>query len=135
MSQDSIVGNVTTIINNADGTSYSTPLLILGTDLLYIESKDLDLGDPTREKYLDWIIMDMEAPAEVPGMSVQVGYRNALKDPIIWLDAEDVELPNPRINCRIQAKFFRIKFSDNQPISQWQLSRIEFWGRPMYGRL
>lgn len=133
--QDNIVANVTTIITNADGTSFSSPLLIIGAELIYAETKDLDLGNPAREKYLDRIRFDLEAPAEVPSMVVRIGYRNKLSDPLVWTEELQLSLPNPEITPRISAKFFRLKFSDDFPLTQWKLSKIEFYGQLMHGRL
>lgn len=135
MSQVSIEGTVSISVEDSAGVIIQIPVLVLGQVGLYVETKDLDLGDPTKDKFVDMILFDIEADDVVPLFSVSIGYRDALNDPIVWTTKEYLTLNNPRVHPRITAKFFKLRFEDESPTTQWRLSRMEFYGRLMGGRL
>jgi len=126
------VNGIATIIRTTAGIQY--PNIIFSSGNLYVESKDLDLGIPDKQKFIDRIEFDLEAPSDVQLFSVQIGYRDRLKDDVTWLDKTYVTLDNPYVTPRITAKFFTLKFTDELPLVQWKLSRMAFYGRVMKGR-
>lgn len=128
MVQDSINALVTISILDGDET-INLNQLVSQLDAIYATTKDLDLGDPTKEKYIDTIVFDIDAIEEVAGLQVEVGYRDRLQDDTTWLAAQPLTLDDPIASCRVTARFFTLKFSDTMPEHQWAIRRIEFYGK------
>lgn len=137
MSQESIIGNATVRVDLANGQIIYYPATTIGAVGSSIESKWLDLGNPTREKYVDHIVLDFNAAMLIPLFYLSVGFVDSLEDEANanWINDIQVVNFNPIIEIRETAKFWKLKFRDELPITQWALSRIEFYGRVMGGRL
>lgn len=134
MSQASISGIATIILKNANGDTTQYPSIIFSSGDLYLQSEDLDLGSPNKQKYVDAVHLDLEAPREVPQLYINVGIRDRLQDEVIWLGRQQVDLDNPIVEIRETAMFFTIRFEDDLPTTQWKLSRMEWYGQLMEGR-
>lgn len=117
------------------GRRINVPVLILGLNSVWASTKDLDLGFPNLEKYVDRIVFDLKLPSTTQQLLVDVGWRDRLKDDMVWLEGIDITQNNPIVDLQRTAKFFTIKVREDLPIGQWELSRIEFWGEVMEGRL
>lgn len=131
MAQSKIVGTAV-IKKNVGGTVVvNIPLVSAGAGTLFLESKDIDFGEPNRDKYLDMLVFDIESDGSVPTLAITIGYRNTLKDAVVWTDAEYLDLDNPIIKRRLEARFFKIRLEDENPASQWKLSKVEAYGRLM----
>lgn len=129
-----ILGTATVVIRYDDGSQISVAQLVSLTDALYAQTKDLDFGAAGREKYIDLIVFDIEAFADIPGFTAQLGYRNNLKDDVVWLDEVEINPDSLTMTPRVTAKFFTLKIADSFPVTQWKLTRIEFYGAVMGGR-
>jgi hypothetical protein len=135
MVQVDIVESISITTLDADGNPVNVNQLVYNLNAIYATTKDLDLGDPTNEKYVDHIIFDLDALEEIESLQVEVGTRDRLKDAIVWSDPQMISLDNPIVNIRTTARFFSLKITDTQPNVQWNLRRIEFYGRVIGGRI
>lgn len=131
MPQTSVAGIVTVVKTTGAGIVINIPVTAAGTGTLFLESKDIDFGEPARDKYLDLIVFDIETTGSVPTLLVTLGHRNALDTAVIWEAGEYLSLDNPKIKPRLEDRFFTIKLEDENPYSQWKLSKIEAYGRLM----
>lgn len=112
-----------------NGRIVDLPVNAAGSGTLYVETKDLDFGAPQREKYVDAIVLDLQAPEEIPLFNMKVGTRNALKEAITWTDLGYLDFNNPTVKIRQTSRFWRFKFIDEAPVAKWKLSSIEVYGR------
>jgi len=138
MAQGRIVGltKINKVLQN--GKLLRIPVTAAGSGVLYIRTKDLDFDAPNREKYVDHIIFDLQAPEDIPLFKVEVGIRNSLQeaDPVVWNSMGYVTLDNPKVDLRLTARFFSLRLTDEAPVAQWNLSNIEFYGKVLgLGRL
>ncbi len=133
--QTNIVEEVIIDILFNNGREASLSQLISAIDAIYCETKDLDLGQPAREKYVDAIVFDITADAEVDFLQVEIGTRDRLEDDIVWTSPFKLTLDNPIVDPRLTAKFYTLKISDTQPNNKLSIHRIEFYGRVVGGRI
>lgn len=134
MAQDNIFGSAV-VKATKGGILFNLPLQTAGVGELFIQTKDLDFGT-TKEKYIDHLVMDIEADGSVPSLAVEVGYRDNRKDALTWLAKQTMTLDNPIVNLRAQARYFVLKITDELPVVQWKLSEIEAFGEVVgMGRL
>lgn len=136
MAQAKIVGipfvQVTTIL----GRVIDIPITAAGSGTLFVQTTDQDFGEPNRQKYVDTLLFDIESDGAVPTLALNVGFRDNLRDPLVFIGEQFLDLDNPLIEVRETAKFFVIRLEDQNPTNQWRLSSIEVYGQLMgKGRL
>lgn len=135
MAQDDF-GGAARILHTHSGRVSNVPLLAASIGAIYVQSKDLDFDLPTREKFLDYILFDLEAIQDIPLFKVTIGTRNSLREELIWNDLGYVDFNNPIVMARLTSRFFTLRLEDEAPVGQWKLSRIEWYGVPVgRGRL
>lgn len=128
MAQAKIIGTAQVQHITELGRIIDVPIYSAGNGNLFLETKDLDFGKPGMEKYLDNVVLDLEARVTEPQFRVLVGHRMNLKDPVVWKDCGFIDFSNPIVKVRLTARFFSFKFVDEIPVNQWKLSRIECYG-------
>lgn len=131
MAQASIRAITTVKKTTGAGVVTDVPILAAGVGLLFLQSKDIDFGEPSRDKYLDMLVFDIESLDAVPDLYVTLGWRNNLRSDVTWLTREQLNLDNPIIKPRLEARFFKVKIEDENPVAQWRLSKLEAYGRLM----
>lgn len=94
----------------------------------WIETKDIDLGDPHVFKLLRAFDLLMSTPGYFSNLQLIVRTRNDIRQPFRdWIiDADNVdETLKKRIrNC----KFFRLRLQDNGVQARWHLTQINIYG-------
>lgn len=113
---------------NKSGVIFNLPLLIAGTGELFAMSKDIDFGTP-QEKYIDYLAFDIQAPSDVPALAIEVGWRDRMSDNVDWLPKQYLAFNNPVVPIRAQGVLFTLKITDEFPVVQWKLSRVEAYGK------
>ena len=134
--QDRIVGIPLVQVTTVLGRVIDIPVTAAGSGTLFIQTTDLDFGEPNRQKYVDGLLFDIEADGPVPTLVVDIGFRDKLRDPLVFIGEQFLNLDNPLIGLRQTAKFWVIRLEDQNPTNQWRLSSIEVYGQIMgKGRL
>lgn len=106
-----------------------------GNGLCWVETRDLDFGQPKRWKYVDAIELHIDGASEFQSAQLFYAIKDRIKDEIVWsagLDLSDVDSP---IYIRETARYFRFRISDFQPASRWKLSNISVYGHVVGGDL
>ena len=105
-----------------------------GTIEVYADSTDLDLGHLTMDKYVDFVVIEVEGKDHVAGLVMDLTAKERTKDvgrsQSFSLAASDQAIPLPE---PVQARFFKFRISDLSPTGRWKVSGIEFWGQVMEG--
>ena len=83
MVQANITGSAI-ITKSIAGGVLNIPVIAANVGLLFLESKDLDFGDPHRLKYIDNVVFDLETDGVVPTLAFTLGYRNELSEDVTW---------------------------------------------------
>lgn len=128
MAQAKIIGTARVQHITELGRVIDVPIYSAGNGNLYVQTKDLDFEKPGMEKYLDYVVLDLQAKIGEPQFKVLIGHRMNLKDPVVWKDCGYLDFNNPVVKVRLTARFFTLKFVDETPVNQWKLSRIECYG-------
>lgn len=120
-------GAVRIQVTKASGVSF--PLTtVLDVQEAYIESKDLDAGDPNVFKLLRAVIFQMSNSGAFPNLKLILKTRNRLNEPFrsVTLDASSTDDP---IKTRVRnCKYFRIRLQDDGVTVRWHLTRIDVYG-------
>lgn len=112
------------------------PVAAAGSGTLYLESKDIDFEKPGVDKYIDILVFDIQAPVDIPTFRLLIGWRNALKDAVNWIDYGYLDFNNPIVKIRLETRYLKVRLIDESPVAQWKLSRLDFYGKLMgEGRL
>lgn len=101
----------------------------------FIETKDLDFGEPARHKQILGFILEIQGYADQAFLSLKVGWRNKLSQPLTW-GPEILIAPADPIYYRPPAsRYYRLHFRDTFVSQTWKINRIQILGRPAGGRL
>lgn len=134
-----LVDGVTTIGLVIDGVSISIPTLVIGTSTLYAQSKPLDFesghGESGKVKHISGLRLDIEADQVPQRLFVKLGWQTKLENPIVWTPFKQVEALNELFPFAISGRYISFYIEDNFPTVQWKLTKIQFYGRLMKGRL
>ncbi|HWI69921.1 MAG TPA: hypothetical protein VNS88_16390 [Nitrospiraceae bacterium] len=107
--------------------------------MVFLESKDLDLGDSDQDKYIDAVILDVTYPKgdDVPReIYVQLCFKDRMDDVEVWEDpARLFDEDHPVFDVRETARYVKLRLTDYFPVTIWQLGRIIFLGEFVGGRL
>lgn len=108
------------------------------SSIVYLETKDLDLGDADQEKYLDSIILDITYPRgdDVPiELYISWCLKDRMDDAEVWEDQVRIfDEDNPVFDIRETTRFIKLKIIDYFPTTIWQLGRVIFFGEMVGGR-
>ncbi len=131
-------GRMKITITRADGTSLPVSLLTsFEGDAIELESRDLDLGDDARDKYVDAIQFDITGRGKLTYLKVEVYTRDRHEDPLEWIGTFPLAHADTVIEPRGSARYWRIKIIDTLPLFRWKLTKIVFYGKgfdPTSGR-
>lgn len=102
-----------------------------------VETRPLDLGDSRRDKYIDLIVMELEDADEVLQGKLYIKELDRLKDEDSTEYSDPIEVTqfDTPIHVRLQSRFVQLKLVDEFPRVRWKLTAIDFYGRPMMGRM
>ena len=100
----------------------------LDTTTCFIETRDLDLGDPAAYKFVQRLFFEILNREEAPGLQVIVKYRNTLNDAFQEMEPQLLNTNLP-IHLRVPgAKYHRYRIEDNSVRTDWRLAAFEIWG-------
>lgn len=107
--------------------------------MVFLQSKDLDLGTSDMEKYIDAIILDITYPRgdDVP-REIYLSWclKDRMDDAEVWEPEVRVfDEDHPVFDIRETARYVKIKLTDYFPVTIWQMARIIFLGEVVGGRL
>lgn len=108
-----------------------------GGGQVFIETKDLDLGDRRVEKFLDAIKMGFTNTEFLGAVSIQVGRRNHFNEVIVWgpvIAVPDADQPIYDVAGE-EVRYFRLRIRDTVPFGRWKLKEIDFYGHKVGGKL
>jgi len=101
------------------------------TETCWIESKDLDLGDPMAIKFLDEVRVEIDRITSLTNVSMTLKFRDELDEDLTLADVlELINAPGPFPVHPQDAAYFRVRIDDTALSVLWKLSRIEFYGGP-----
>ena len=107
--------------------------------MVWLESKDLDLGTSDEEKYIDAIVLDVTYPkGDDTPRELYLSW--CLKD---RMDSEEVWQPEARVfdedfpvfDIRETTRYIKVRLVDYFPVTIWQFGRIIFLGEMVGGRI
>ena len=105
--------------------------LAAATDIvpLFLESTDLDIGDPQVRKGIESAIFDMTNQGGQSGLTLKIGYRNNLADEIQWHPAVSVGVSGKPVFLRPPAaRYIRIRLDDSLVLERYTIGRITLYG-------
>lgn len=100
-------------------------------------SRDLDLGDDARQKYVDAIQFDITGRGLLTYLKVEVWTRDRHEDDLRLIGVYPLAHADTVIFTRFTARYVRLKIKDTLPLTRWKLSKISFFGKgfdPQTGR-
>ena len=112
------------------GRCESIPTLSNSPDVIFLESKDLDLGDNHYVKVVEEIRCEIDPFQEgdtLGTINLFVGCRNELCDPVEFSGPYEVQESCP-ISLRKTAKYFTLRIESTQNLARWRLSAIDLFG-------
>ena len=94
-----------------------------GQGVLWIETRELDLGTERDQKFLDvlWLTFD-----QIPsGLNVRLSHRDSLSE-----TPTEVELKMYGVQAfpGITTRYLTIRIYDTQPLVKWKLTQIDLYG-------
>jgi hypothetical protein len=105
---------------------------------VFLETKDLDLGDADQEKYLDMLIMDITFPQgdDTPReLYVSWCLKDRMTDFEEWQPQVRIfDLDPPVFDIRETTRYIKLRFFDYFPVTIWQFVRMIFYGEFVGGR-
>lgn len=131
------VGTAVLTKTDLNGNTFNiTELSQLSGDGIFVESGDFDLGHSQRLKEIDAVRVEMTQGGSIPNMGFFLGYKENLNDAVTWMAEQSLASGDETFWLRPPAAlFFRIKIRDTAPQVQWQLSRVQLFGRVVGGNL
>lgn len=96
----------------------------------YVESKDLDFGDPRVKKMLRRIGLQFGPLDQLTNVVITLKWRNRLDEALVSDTERSVSTNDKSIRVRTPAKrYFRIRITDNGIKERWKLTAMDFFGR------
>lgn len=110
--------------------------LVPGAEV-WVETRPLDLGSSRRDKYIDAVVLEIEGAESFVSASLYVKELDRLRDEdeVSYGPAHPLGNVDEPIFLRLQSRYVQLKLVDEFPQARWKLTGIEFYGRPMRGRL
>ena len=110
-------------------------LASLDTAFAFIETRDLDLGEPALFKFIQRVFLEIRNREGAPGLFLIVKYRNTLIEPLQEMPEQSLDTDEP-ITLRVPgAKYHRYRIEDRSVRVPWQLAMFELWGEMGGGRV
>lgn len=106
--------------------------LAAAVDLIscFVESKDLDFGDPQVAKHLDALVFQLTNIAQQTGMRVVMKWRDNLADALGEGSPEDIDVTgNPTFIRPQGARYLRIRVEDVAVRERWKLVGLDIYGQ------
>lgn len=98
-------------------------LLDAGGGVAWLESRELDLGNPRDLKYLGLVRIVFDSYPS--GLKVRIGYRDRLDEERTWVDyVPEKGLIYPHIT----SLYYTIRVFDENPSIKWKFTELEFYG-------
>jgi hypothetical protein len=119
-----------------DGTEDRFGALVPGAEV-WVETRPLDLGSSRRDKYIDAIVLEIEGAENFVSAQLYVKELDRLRDEdqVSYGPGQPLRDVDEPIFLRLQSRYVQLKLVDEFPQVRWKLTGIEFYGRPMTGRL
>jgi hypothetical protein len=92
-----------------------------------VRTKALDLGQPTRDKFVDTVITGLRDYAGT--LQVRMGHRYALNDSISWSAFKDVTTDFQGDHIRTAGRFLNVEWQSSGTGDRWKLSGFELYGK------
>ena len=102
---------------------------------VYAESRETDLGDSMKQKYVDAIVVHLENRASLVAAHLYIYHRDYQDEAFVEDGPYDLYGANPVSYPQITARFFKFKILDSQPSVKWKWSKIEIYGQLLDGVL
>ena len=103
---------------------------------LEIESQDLDFGAPELLKELHYVLLEVTEYGSLDELSIQIGWKDRLQDPITWGQNYPAREANAPIFIRPpQARYFRLRVGDANVQALWKLSGVQIYGTVLGARV
>ena len=106
----------------------ATKDLRAGLSNIDLETTDLDLGVPGKEKYIDVLLPLMAEDSNFAGVSLTVGTKDHIGDAIVWGLPETLEAGMQPIYVRLTARYFRLRLQGATNSAFFVWSAIDFYG-------
>jgi hypothetical protein len=95
----------------------------------FIESRDLDLGNPRVDKIVQRMFFEFIRREVSPALQFYIKYRNTLQDPLQIAGPFSLGTSTGSVVVRVPgAKYIRIRIEDPGIQEVWQLSALAIWG-------
>jgi len=129
-------GLSTIVHNKLNGDTDTYTALVPGAEV-WVETRPLDLGSSRRDKYIDAVVLEIEGADSFVSASLYVKELDRLRDEdeVSYGPAHPLGNVDEPIFLRLQSRYVQLKIVDSFPQTRWKLTGIEFYGRPMRGRL
>lgn len=117
------------VLNKADGTKVNLNQAV-DSVVAYVESKDLDMGDPRAVKMIDMAIVKV---TDAVGIGVNgkliIKYRENLEEPLQIGDTINLSDANAPLPVKMpDAPYIRIRLEDAAVKTLWKFAGLELWG-------
>lgn len=98
------------------------------TNTLYLESKDLNLGEPDVAKLLRAVRLEMQFAAG-SSLTLKIYSRDNLDDPLVLVGTFNADTSDEIIHMRVpQRRYYRLRLEGTSSVSRWKLTAIELFG-------
>ena len=93
-----------------------------------VQTTDLDLGAPDNQKYVDVIRLHIKDLRGADDLSVEIGTRDNLTDPIVFSATQFIKEGMDEIFVRLTAKYFTVRLGMINASGFFVWGRLEFYG-------
>lgn len=110
-------------------------ILAVGSDAMWVETRDLDLGHPSKRKYISKIVLDIATDDVLSSVYALVGWRDRMNETLEWTEQMGLSELDEALDIRQTARLWRVKIVDQSPARRWKLTAIEWYGQVLEGRV
>lgn len=97
-------------------------------EVVWLESKDLDLDDDAREKYVDGVQFVVTNREALAALEVSFAPKNRHEDPTVWDGPYSLAGADGFVSPRFTARYVKVRVVDGSPAFRWKFSQLNFFG-------
>jgi hypothetical protein len=97
-------------------------------EVVFLESKDLDLDDDKNEKYVDGVQFVITDRPQLGFLEAYFAPRRRHEDPLIWDGPYSLAGADGFVSPRFSARYVKVKVVDGTPTVRWKFSQLNFFG-------